>query len=201
VAAPSAEACGLAPSPAQLYRAPHDLQIVRLGRRVKKSAAGYDLAHLLVGAECDCTPLQALPAGASTAMRTERRHGSWQRIVSLKHLLLLLLLCCCCCWGTGYAAHGSLPSVVHTWHMDLPGSRAAAAPRAPTCPALSAHRWRSPLRQALPRGRPLLLLQVGAEGTLGVITELALRLQPVPEATSAAVCEFPDVQSAVQVCV
>ncbi len=46
-------------------------------------------------------------------------------------------------------------------------------------------------------GYDLTKLLVGSEGTLGIITEITLRLYGVPECTSSAVAAFPDMKSAV----
>jgi D-lactate dehydrogenase (cytochrome) len=47
-------------------------------------------------------------------------------------------------------------------------------------------------------GYDLTRLLIGSEGTLGIITELTLRLQGLPEAISAGVCPFPSIEAACQ---
>ena len=46
-------------------------------------------------------------------------------------------------------------------------------------------------------GYNLTNLFIGSEGTLGIITEIHLRLSPIPENIMSAVCHFPDLESAV----
>ncbi len=47
-------------------------------------------------------------------------------------------------------------------------------------------------------GYNLTNLFIGSEGTLGIITEIQLRLSPIPESIMSAVCHFSSLESAVQ---
>ena len=47
-------------------------------------------------------------------------------------------------------------------------------------------------------GYNLTNLFIGSEGTLGIITEIQLRLSPIPESIMSAVCHFPSLEDAVK---
>ncbi len=50
-------------------------------------------------------------------------------------------------------------------------------------------------RKSSSAGYDLTRMMVGSEGTLGVITELTLRLSGIPEAISGGICPFPSVEA------
>ncbi len=47
-------------------------------------------------------------------------------------------------------------------------------------------------------GYNLTNLFVGSEGTLGIVTEVHLKLFPIPESIISAICQFPDLEAAIQ---
>jgi D-lactate dehydrogenase (cytochrome) len=90
------------------------------------------------------------------------------------------------CSGTNAVRYGTMKDVVLALKVVLPnGELISTARRAKKSSA----------------GYDLTRLMVGAEGTLGVITELTLKLQGIPEAIAGGVCPFLSVEDACNVAI
>ncbi|RDI60710.1 FAD-binding oxidoreductase [Microvirga subterranea] len=83
--------------------------------------------------------------------------------------------------GTNAVRYGTMKDVVLSLTVVLPnGEIVKTASRAKKSSA----------------GYDLTRLLIGSEGTLGIITEITLKLQGIPEAISAGICPFPSVKAA-----
>ena len=90
-------------------------------------------------------------------------------------------MCACRCSGTNCVRHGTMANNVLNLTVVLPDGTIIKT-------AQSARKSAA--------GYNLTQLFIGSEGTLGIISEITLKLQRLPEYTSVGVLSFPSIHSA-----